>query len=161
MSNASINWTDVPNTRDVEVDVVENYLDVSDAATFCGMSKAGFEAHLYKIKDIKPSQIFGKKLLLFHKNDLRQFMQRVRPANRPRKGQESNRPKFTEDEWIALCKAHDNKCAACGKATKLHVDHIVPRIKGGADTIDNIQPLCKSCNAKKGTRIIDYRKNGK
>jgi len=33
----------------------------------------------------------------------------------------------------------------------LTVDHIVPRSKGGSDTLDNYQPMCYKCNQRKGS----------
>jgi 5-methylcytosine-specific restriction endonuclease McrA len=63
---------------------------------------------------------------------------------------------FTKDEWLDLCARYDYKCASCGKEEQT-VDHIIPLSVGGLNIIDNIQPLCKSCNCSKGAKTIDYR----
>jgi 5-methylcytosine-specific restriction endonuclease McrA len=66
---------------------------------------------------------------------------------------------FTQDEWDALCEFYENKCLSCGRAdVKLTVDHVVPLSKGGSNMIDNIQPLCGSCNSSKNAKTIDYRR---
>ena len=50
-----------------------------------------------------------------------------------------------------LCGAHETQAA-------LHVDHIVPRAKGGADELSNFQALCISCNTSKRDRDdTDFR----
>jgi 5-methylcytosine-specific restriction endonuclease McrA len=36
-------------------------------------------------------------------------------------------------------------------------DHVVPLKHGGLNTIENIQPLCGSCNSRKHLKHIDYR----
>lgn len=67
---------------------------------------------------------------------------------------------FTAHEWKALKQRYANCCLACRKtepAITLEPDHVVPLSRGGAGTIDNIQPLCRSCNARKHARTIDYR----
>jgi 5-methylcytosine-specific restriction endonuclease McrA len=33
------------------------------------------------------------------------------------------------------------------------IDHILPRSKGGKDTLENLQPMCSSCNAKKADKV--------
>lgn len=60
-------------------------------------------------------------------------------------------------EFIALCEYYGNRCLCCGKEKNLTEDHIIPLSKNGTDYISNIQPLCRSCNARKHTRIIDFR----
>lgn len=66
---------------------------------------------------------------------------------------------FSPDEWVELCEAFDYECLACGEKKDLTVDHVIPLSKGGTNNIDNIQPICRSCNSKKGVKTIDYRKN--
>ncbi len=34
----------------------------------------------------------------------------------------------------------------------LTIDHIVPRSKGGRNTLDNLRVFCNSCNGRKGNR---------
>jgi hypothetical protein len=40
-------------------------------------------------------------------------------------------------------------CYYCGSTAKLSVDHLIPRIKGGADESDNLIWACRSCNSSK------------
>lgn len=50
-----------------------------------------------------------------------------------------------------LCGAHEDQAA-------LHVDHIVPRAKGGGDQVSNFQALCVTCNTNKRDRDdTDFR----
>lgn len=43
-------------------------------------------------------------------------------------------------------------CVYCGKQPCLGVDHIVPFSDGGHHEVGNLQPMCKSCNSRKGSR---------
>ncbi len=56
---------------------------------------------------------------------------------------------FTAAEWLALVAAHHGRCAYCGAIAPLEADHRVPLARGGSNTIENILPACRSCNAKK------------
>lgn len=42
-------------------------------------------------------------------------------------------------------------CHYCGKPAS-HVDHLLPRSRGGADDIDNLVPACARCNLTKARR---------
>lgn len=41
-------------------------------------------------------------------------------------------------------------CYYCGSTTKLTMDHMIPRMRGGADESDNLIWACRSCNSSKG-----------
>ena len=57
---------------------------------------------------------------------------------------------LTKEQWEFIKEIFRNRCAYCGKRQKrLTKDHIIPVSKGGAHTIENIVPACKSCNSKK------------
>ena len=40
-------------------------------------------------------------------------------------------------------------CCYCGSRSELSADHLIPRMKGGADDSDNLVWACKSCNSSK------------
>ena len=59
---------------------------------------------------------------------------------------------LTIDQWKAILQSYGNRCAYCGqKFKRLTQDHVVPLIKGGGTTSDNIVPACQSCNSSKGS----------
>ncbi len=69
---------------------------------------------------------------------------------------------FTTTEWLGLLGKHP-VCPTCkrrweeislppGRTSAVSRDHVVPISKGGPNAIGNIQPLCYSCNSKKGAK---------
>ncbi len=67
---------------------------------------------------------------------------------------------FTAEQWEAIKARYNFTCLSCGRqepTISLEADHIVPLAKGGPHTASNIQPLCRSCNASKSTKTIDFR----
>lgn len=50
------------------------------------------------------------------------------------------------------------RCVHCGREPErdnvvLHLDHVVPRSRGGSDQMDNLQTLCHLCNLGKSNRL--------
>lgn len=64
----------------------------------------------------------------------------------------------TKDQWLALCAEFGQRCVKCGR-TECHLDkdHIIPVYQGGSDGLENIQPLCAWCNAKKGPDGFNWK----
>lgn len=58
-----------------------------------------------------------------------------------------------QDIKTAVWQRDQGKCVQCGANSYLEFDHIIPFSKGGANTINNVQLLCRQCNLKKGDRI--------
>lgn len=69
---------------------------------------------------------------------------------------------YTLEQWQTLVSLYV-RCPRCmrpwpaippraGDGVIITTDHIVAISRGGSNTIENIQPLCYSCNSKKGAR---------
>lgn len=65
---------------------------------------------------------------------------------------------LTSQEWLDILKEHKYKCFYCGKEFEIEnmpqKDHITPINKGGNNTKENVVPACRSCNSKKGDKIM-------
>jgi 5-methylcytosine-specific restriction endonuclease McrA len=61
---------------------------------------------------------------------------------------------FCRKEWVrgAVMRRAGWKCQRCPSSEGLGVDHIIPVIRGGENTLENLQALCRSCNSEKGTK---------
>lgn len=57
------------------------------------------------------------------------------------------------DRRWAIFKRDGYRCAECASDTDLTVDHVVPRSAGGSDLDENLQTLCRRCNASKKDRV--------
>lgn len=62
---------------------------------------------------------------------------------------------MTDVQWESLKAKHDFRCIDCGKREPeiaLERDHVIPRVKGGSDAVENRAPRCKRCNQIKGIK---------
>lgn len=72
----------------------------------------------------------------------------------------ANGGRFTRRQWQRLCTKYGNRCLCCGaREVPLTADHVIPLSKGGSNSIRNLQPLCRSCNAAKADTSADYRED--
>lgn len=64
---------------------------------------------------------------------------------------------LTSDEWQQILEFHQFRCVYCGcHPKKLEQDHVIPVTKGGQHTKENVVPACRSCNARKNSRLLHH-----
>ena len=61
---------------------------------------------------------------------------------------------LTNQEWLEILAAFDNRCAYCGCSEKMTQDHVIPISKDGGHTKENVVPACRPCNSRKRDKII-------
>lgn len=110
-----------------------------------------------------------------HKDHLREYLREYNktwgPKNRYRAVVSSqNRRKWiatnpgsvgiSPRDWQRALNRSGGYCFYCGtKSSKtLHMDHVIPLVRGGRHAIGNVVPACGSCNYKKNARfVIEWR----
>jgi 5-methylcytosine-specific restriction endonuclease McrA len=98
-----------------------------------------------------------EQMRAYQRNNLVAFA--VRNANRHARKVKAG-GSFTPQEWEVLKAYYDYTCLRCGRQEpeiELTIDHVVPLSQGGRNSIENLQPLCRTCNFSKHTKTIDYR----
>lgn len=76
---------------------------------------------------------------------------RIRYNNRHKRNRRRPTGKITLHGWLSLLHLHAWRCMLCGARGRhqLSIDHIDSLSDGGTNTIENVQPLCLKCHAKK------------
>ena len=121
---------------------------------------------------------YSKKYCREHKEERKTYDKKYRKtqngkerklmSNHKRRAKErANGGSYTIEEIMKLrvacfgiCKGYNRRPHFVGWE-KLEVDHIIPITKGGSSDIDNLQLLCRSCNASKGNKIFIQIEGGK
>lgn len=63
--------------------------------------------------------------------------------------------KIDWDRWLEKCISLGWKCQGCFRGAsevRMTIDHITAVSRGGTNDIENLQPLCLSCNASKSNK---------
>lgn len=108
------------------------------------------QARLNDWRDKNPDKMHKSHKLWLQNNNSRVRSYRSKRREQKRVGS------FSNADIIRILKFQKNKCAepSCRKdlTEGYHVDHIMPLSKGGANTANNIQCLCRFCNLSKGSK---------
>lgn len=153
----------------------ENYLDIYTKVTHLIwdmhiQEKENDIKWYYKfeeINDLEECLSISRKYKLFDQDtlsDCRNYLKRKYRERAAYLERLINEPRNQANKFIAkkeireeVFKIYGKKCLCCGSTKNITIDHVMPVFKGGIDHIDNLQPLCKSCNSKKNSKFKDYR----
>lgn len=68
------------------------------------------------------------------------------------------RREFSGKDWwtvrAQVLKRDLYTCQYCGSKKDLTCDHVVPRTRGGTNHHSNLKTACRSCNSKKGGKLV-------
>lgn len=106
--------------------------------------KAWRETHLGYWRDLDP--VRDKTPERRHVRDLKNHRRRIW-------AQSSGRG-YTRLEWLPKLQQFRYKCYICGNDWQ-EKDHITPLSRGGSNEIENLAPICRSCNSSKCNATLE------
>lgn len=66
----------------------------------------------------------------------------------------TSRTRIEADTRLFVWQRDGGRCCECGSTSDLQFDHIVPVVKGGSNTAQNVELLCADCNRRKAARLF-------
>lgn len=70
-----------------------------------------------------------------------------------RPGPPRQRQPIPRDVRLAVFSRDGGRCVECSSNFEIQYDHVIPWSMGGADTVENLQLLCSTCNQRKGATL--------
>ena len=64
------------------------------------------------------------------------------------------RVRLAFDDVVKVVLKSNGKCVDCESDKNLQIDHFLPISKGGTNDLGNLELRCKTCNLKKGAKIL-------
>lgn len=64
------------------------------------------------------------------------------------------RPSIPADTRLFVWNRDGGRCVSCLSTKNLQFDHVIPVSLGGANTAENIELLCASCNQRKKASLV-------
>ena len=128
--------------------------------------KASYEKHKAARKD------YNRRYYLQHRERYAKNRKRWKAANRERLAVYDNTRRARETfrqpgglkakEWLAILNMAGRRCIYCGSGQQIEMDHLIPLVRGGEHTKENVAPACLACNRAKGAmtreEFVEFRK---
>lgn len=130
------NWTELDQFAE---------LDASSIAEFCCISEISVPGI---ISDAEWKGYFSRI------DDLGEGKWRIHFSNWEERTKRPSKPQLSK-ELKQMVKERDVSCVYCGETNEpFHIDHIIPRSRGGSDELNNLALACATCNVSKKDRLI-------
>lgn len=83
-------------------------------------------------------------------------LRRLPSSTAPRRAQSpaaTARLRTDHDTRLFVWSRDGGRCRNCNSTVELQFDHVIPVALGGANTAENIELLCRTCNLRKSARL--------
>lgn len=149
------------NIGGVEPESTPIDLDVEQAAIFCQASVDDIYGALVELERLRLAYpddqwLFTNSQSFESPRDRWAYVVVALPLSQIEPG-DRKRIKCGDDQIDIMIGRQRYICPTCGthddEVASWHVDHIIPRSRGGADVEANCQAICAPCNSRKGARV--------